>query len=129
LVVDPHSVVREFLLTGAALRDLVGERIYAGRDVPVVGYKPEDGPCVAFRVRGGGPDYEDALLNPSVQFKCYAGNEVEAYAAYGALYDHLHNGHGAGILHAEIETLGELLEEPETEWHFVLTFFIIQIRQ
>lgn len=54
-MVDLHDVIRRFLLVHAALRGLVDERVYAGRNVPPVGYKPgDDGPCVTFRVRGGG---------------------------------------------------------------------------
>ncbi len=128
-MVDPHGVVRGFLMLDVALRELVGERVYAGRDVPPEGYGVEAGPCVCFRVRGGRPDYEDALLVPSVQVKCYGTDEVEANGVYRAVYGRLHNGAGAGILHAECETLGVPLEEPETEWHFVLSFFTIQIRQ
>lgn len=111
------------------LADLVGSRIFAGRDVPPVGYVPADGDCIVFKVRGGGPDYDDALLNPSVQFKCYSTDEVNAYALYRTLYDHLHNGTSSAILHAESETLGQILEEPETEWYFVLSYFTIMTRR
>jgi len=111
------------------LTDLVGSRIYAGRDVPPAGYKPGDGNCITFKVRGGGADYDDALLNPSVQFKCYSTDEVGAYALYRVLYDHLQNAKSSQILHAESETFGQILEEPETEWYFVLAYFTIMIRR
>lgn len=111
------------------LTDLVENRIYAGRDVPPVGYAPADGDCIVFKVRGGNADYDDALLNPSVQFKCYSTDEVGAYALYRTLYDHLHNGTSSAILHAESETFGQVLEEPETEWYFALAYFTIMIRR
>jgi len=128
-LVDPHIVILGFLADDETLVALTSSRIYAGRDVPPVGYKPSDGACVVFRVRGGGPDYDDALLNPSVQFKCYSEDEVAAFAVYQALYDRLHNGYSATILHAESEVLGQLLEEPDTEWRFVLAYFLVQIKQ
>lgn len=128
-MVDAHTVVRAFLLADGDLVALVDDRVYAGRDVPPVGYTPDDGPCVVFKVRGGAPDYPDALLNPSLQFKCYGSDEVEAYQTYRAVYDALQNGHNASILHAESEVLGQLLREPDTEWVYALAFFVVQIRQ
>lgn len=128
-MVDLHTTIRSYLILSSDLTDLVGTRIYAGRDVPPVGYVPADGDCIVFKVRGGGPDYDDALLNPSVQFKCYSTGEVDAYNLYRTLYDHLHNGKSSMILHAESETLGQILEEPETEWYFVLSYFTVTIRR
>lgn len=127
-MIDVHTAILDFLLRDAALRDLVGERMYAGRNVPPVGYLPEQGPCVVFKTRGGRPDYEDALLMPSVQFKCYGADEVTAGVVYRMLFDALQSRAGGGILHAESETLGEPLEEPETEWRFVLSFWRVMIR-
>ena len=128
-MIDVHQKIREYLLLSADLREMVDERIYAGRDVPPVGYLPGEGGCVVFRVRGGGPDYDDALLNSSIQFKCYGENEIAAFEVYLALYDHLHNGKSSQVLHAESETLGQPLEEPDTEWHFVLAYFSVILRQ
>jgi hypothetical protein len=128
-MIDAHTTIRAFLLTNAPLVALVGTRLYAGRDVPPVGYKPLDGPCITFKVRGGGPDYEDALLNPSVQFKCYDDTETECYALYRALYAAVQNGTSATVLHAETETLGQVLSEPDTGWYFTLAYFKFMLRQ
>ncbi len=128
-MVDLHKVLRDFLLAKAELVELVGERVWAGRNVPPIGYKPVgDGPCVVFRVRGGGVAYDDGLLLPSVQVKCYGADELAAWGVYRVLFDVLQNGAGSGVLHAEAEGLGELLEEPETEWHFALSFWRVVIR-
>ena len=128
-MIDAHKVIREFLLDNAALVALAAERVYAGRDVPPVGYKPDDGACVVFKLRGGRPDYGDALLDPSVQFKCYGATEALAYQVYRAVYDAVHNGTGAGVLHAESETLGQVLSEPDTGWYFALAYFTFMLRQ
>lgn len=129
-MVDVHAVLLAFLES-----ELSDVEIYAGRSEPPSGYRLTDGDCIVFRARGGGPDYDDALLIPSVQFKCYGvdGNkessEIESFELYRSLYDALHNGHNSGILYAESETLGQLLDEPETGWHYVLAHFRVMIRQ
>jgi len=128
-MIDANAKIREYLLTDVPLVNLVGARIYAGRDVPPEGYQPQDGAAITFRLRGGSPDYDDALLTPSVQFKCYAATEIDAMTCYRALYDALHNGTGATVLHGESEILGQSLEEPNTQWPFVLSYFQIMLRQ
>ena len=132
---DVHAVVRAYLAAQSDLTDVVGARIYAGRDVPPVDYTPEgSGPCVVFKVRGGagqyqGRDYEDALIIPSFQFKCYGYEEIEAFQVYRLLVDVLHGQHSGTILHAQETGVGQSLEEPPpTEWRFVLCFFELMIR-
>ncbi len=128
-MIDVHDALLTFLeVAGTELNGMVADRLFAGRSVPPVGYDPGDGPCVCFRVRGGRPDYDDALLMTSVQFKTYGHNEERAFEVYRALYDRLHNGHDDVILHAEAEGIGQPLEEPGTEWRYVLAFFLVMVR-
>jgi hypothetical protein len=125
-VIDPHAAVLAFL---EAQEGLEGVAIHAGRDVPPEGYTPgDDGDAIVFRIRGGTFDYEDALILPSVQFKCYATDEVDAYDLYRTLHGVLQLGHDGSILNAEAETIGQLLEEPETGWRFVLAFYTVMVR-
>lgn len=128
-MIDANAKIREFLVADVPLVNLCGTRIYAGRDVPPEGYNPADGDAITFKIRGGSPDYDDALLSPSVQFKCYGATELAAMACYRALYDALHNGTGATVLHGESEILGQALEEPDTQWTFVLAYFTVMLRQ
>ena len=129
-MIDLHTAVIDFLQEpGYEIAGMVEDRFFGGRHVPPEGYEVDDGPCVVFRVRGGGPDYDDALLIPSVQFKVYGHNEERAFEVYRALYDRLHLGHDGTILHAESEVLGQPLEEVETEWRYVLAFFLVMVRQ
>ena len=133
-MIDVNAIVRAFLLTDATLKGLVESRLYAGKSVPPERYKPKDKdgnsqPCICFQIRGGSPDYDDALLKPSIQFKCYAATPLAAGALYRALVDALHNASSADILYAEQETLGADLREPATGWPFVLTHFLIMCRQ
>lgn len=128
-MIDAPLLIRNYLTSKAALTARVGPRIYAERDVPPPAYKPGDGDAIAFKIRGGRADYEDALLNPSVQFKVYSTSEASAWVTYRALHDALHNGYSATVLHAEEEGVGQCLEEPDTDWVFVLSFFTIMLRQ
>lgn len=130
-MIDVHAVILAFLEAAAALD---GVKIYAGRSEPPVGYRLTDGDCIVFRARGGGPDYDDALLMPSVQFKCYGvdsnkeTSEVASFTLYRTLYDVLHNGRDGDILHGQSETLGQLLDEQETRWYYVLAHFRVMVR-
>lgn len=131
-MIDPHAIVEGFL---AVQTDLVGVLLYTGEDVPPPGYSPGDsGDCITFKVRGGDSDYEDALLRPSMQFKCYGASggvptTAASYALYRTLHDVLHGARSAEILHCERETLGQPLREPDTEWPFVLVHFRFLLRQ
>jgi hypothetical protein len=128
-MIDPNAKVLTLLEANAPLVVLCGNRIYAGRDVPPPGYKPADGSAITFRIRGGpGFDEEDALLTPSFQFKCYGASEIAAQTCYRALVDALHNGYTVDVLRGIQESVGQLLEEPGTEWPFVLVFFTVWIR-
>lgn len=126
-MIDENKAIRDFLLTNAALVALVGARVWAGTDVPAAGYKPSDGGAICLKVRGGGPDYTDLLLDPSVQLKCYGATAVTARAVYAALYDALHQAKSGTIRHAWCDVLGQDLTEPETAWPFVLTFFTVRV--
>ncbi|HUV93939.1 MAG TPA: hypothetical protein VMX14_03810 [Anaerolineae bacterium] len=135
-MIDPHVAIKEFLALQEPFATRVGDRLHAGRSEPPKGYTPADGDCVVFMVRpGGGPDYEDALLVCSVQFKCYgfdaldSPSEVESFGLYRLLYDALHNGHDGTLLWGLTEGVGQLLAEPETDWYFVLAYFTVMLRQ
>jgi NADPH:quinone reductase-like Zn-dependent oxidoreductase len=132
-MIDVHSAILTVLEADAPLVALVNTRVFAGRDVPPPRTTPGGGACLTFKVRGGagayrGRDYEDALIVPSVQFKSYAASELAAYTVYRALVDALHNGHDGTVLHAEEAGVGQPLEEPDTEWRFVLSFFDVMVR-
>lgn len=128
-MVDVHAAILAFLEDDATLVAAAPGGIFAARDVPPPGYKPDDGAAITFRVRGGTPDYDDATLMPSVQFKCYGASELAAWTCYRTLYDTLHNGVSATIARGISEVLGQPLEEPDTDWPFVLAFFRVLIRQ
>lgn len=125
---DPQLAVRNYLTTVAPVTALTGSRIYASRNVPPPGYQPSQGSAITFQVRGGFTDYAGSHLSPSLQFKCYGINEVAANALYGVLYDAFRGHAGDTIKSVQVEVLGQTLEEPQTGWIFVLSFFRFWMR-
>jgi len=125
---DVGKAICDYLLAQASLTALTGTRIHAETDTPPPGYKPSDGGCVCFKTRGGDMrTQEDALILPSVQFKCYAASDVAANAVYRALFDALQGARAGTVRWAQIEALGATLSEPETGWPFVLTYYKIHV--
>ena len=119
-MIDTSEALRDYLLTVPAL---AAARFYAERDTPPPNYKPADGWAFCFKRRGGGQHYEGVILEPSYQFKCYGATELAANQAYRALYDAL-DGMAEYLLQAaEMETQGQTLYEPKTNWPYVLVFF------
>lgn len=127
-MISVHAAIRQHLATNMALHPLVGSRIWAGRIEPAPGYQPSQGAAITFAVRGGAPDYSDAIVEPSVQFQCWGATEVQAETAYNTLFDAMQNAHNGVIAWARCEVLGQLLREPATGWPFVLTYFQVKLR-
>lgn len=123
-MVDTLQTLRNYLASQGSLTPLVGTRIYAGRVYPPKDYQPGQR-AIVFNSRGGQLDYASQLYRDSVQVKCYGANAVDAMNLYRTLVDVLHDGSGTGIRHAELEIGGYPLQEPATDWHFVLTYFSI----
>ena len=128
-MIDAHAIIRDWILDQPAVTALTASRVYAGEDVPPPGYKPGEGDALVFRVRGGLADYDDALLVPSVQVKCYSETPKGTDTLYRAFYDACHLARSAAILHAEAEVLGQQLREPDTLWPFNLSYWIFLLRQ
>lgn len=125
-MIDANAVIKSALLANAPLVALTGQRIWAARNLPAAGYQPSQGGALAFRTRGGGVTYNNALQFPSVQFKCWGATEIVASNVYRALYDALLTP-SAGIRSAVIEVLGQPVEE-ENGWPFVLAFYTIWLQ-
>ncbi len=122
-MIDVPLAIRTYLVAQPSLTALTGQRIWAERAVPPAGYVPAQGGAIAYRLRGGNVTYE-TLINPSVQFKCYGADEAVAQSVYRALVDVLHEPTGNRVFKQSLcEVLGQTLDEPDTGWVFVLTFF------
>lgn len=128
-IADTNSIIRAYLVTCATLTALVSTRVYCPR-------LPENAtlPAVSFFDRGGtSTPYIPGLLNPSVQFDCWAGSPIAAREVYRALYDNLQGIQDTTvgsykILSAIEEVHGQDLVDSEIPNYFrVLTFFNIMI--
>lgn len=129
-MIDILAVLREYIRQRPTVLALVGSRTWAGRVYPPKGYKPDQGPALVFQVRGGDLTYENDNAFASVQFKCYGLTEVDANELYRALVTDIHSidGVSASIRHVELEGLGTTLEEPGSEWIYVLCYLTFMIR-
>jgi len=130
MIADSNSIIKSYLDTCATLTALVGTRIYCPR-------LPENTtlPAVSFFTRGGtSTPYIPGILNPSVQFDCWADDPIEARSIYRALYDNLQGIQNQtvgsyAILSAIEEVQGQDLVDNEIDNYFrVLCFFSVMIR-
>ncbi len=88
MIADTNKIIRDYLITQTTLTNLVGgasPRIYCPR-------LPEDAtlPAISFFTRGGitNPHIEK-IVSPSIQFKCWADNAIDAREVYRALFSAL----------------------------------------
>jgi len=94
-IADINSIINTYLNTLTTLIALTSTRIYAV-------LLPEDPvlPAVSYNVIGGPNDpYIPGRLNPSVQFDCWAENEIDAWEVYRKLYD--------GLQGVQFKTVGD----------------------
>lgn len=119
------KVIVDYLIAAT----LLGTRIYGDTDVPPSTYKPSDGACVCFKVRGGSADDEsDAVKEVSVQFKVYASDSPTARSAARTLHGILQNARSIKILTARREIQPVTLEEPENGWIYALVFYSVMFK-
>ena len=121
--------IRTILLDHTALTDLTGQRIWAGESEPPesVKYRPDQGGAIAFMGTGGTGGYNGEIIRPRIQFKCYGGTKLEAGQVYQKLFDALHFPNYE-IMDADLESGPIEINEPETDWPVVLSFWRIMIR-
>lgn len=126
-MIDVEAEVRKLLGTLAGVTAAFGTRVYFGRSLPP-GYRVEQGAALLGMLRGGGQEYHSKLWRASVQFRCYAASESAARAAARALYDDLNDTQARGMAYIRMEdgTLPTLLNEPGTNWPYVLSYFVFQ---
>jgi len=121
-LLDHDAALTTFLLAQPGLTAVSGRRIYASIALPK-GYVPEHGPALLFSPRGGGQDYTSLVLSVSYQCRSYGLTAAEARRLDRALYDALNEAQSCPIKLARMEAIGQLLQEPDTRWPFVLSFY------
>lgn len=127
-MIDIDATIRAHLVGLPALTAIFGARIYMARALPA-GYRVDEGPALLGMVRGGGQEFHSQLYRPSVQFRVYAQTEAEARAAFVGLYNALNDTVARGIpyIRQEDGTMYILLNEPETDWPYILCYFTFQL--
>jgi hypothetical protein len=132
-MVDIDATIRAHLASLPALQAAFsgpgpGIRIFASRNLPA-GYSPEKGPALLFSMRGGGQDFSSKLHVSSVQFRAYGADELTARSADRALYDAINDTQARGIAYIRLDdgTLPVLLNEPETGWPYMLSYYRFHI--
>ena len=133
---DSNRIIRDYLLTCGSLTALLATitSIYCPR-------LPENAtlPAVSFFTRGGvNNPYIPGMLEPSVQFDCWASNPIVARQIYRALYDNLQGIQGkvvtvgppTEIIWSAIEEVqGQDLVDVEIPNYFrTLTFFRFMVK-
>lgn len=137
---DSNKIIRAYLVGQATLTDIVDTRIYCPR-------LPESCtlPALGFFTRGGASTpYIPGIITPSVQFDCWAKDEVDkagpigAREVYRALYDVLQGiqnitatvgGSDYEIMSAIEEVQGQDLQDIDIPSYYrVTTFFSLMIR-
>ena len=87
MIADSNRIIREYLLTCTTLTALLSSvtSIHCPR-------LPENAklPAISFFTRGGvNNPHIPGMLEPSVQFDCWANDPIDAREVYRALYDNL----------------------------------------
>lgn len=124
MIPDVDKVIRDYLVTCGTLTALVGTKIYCPR-------LPENTelPAISFFIRGGGSTpYIPPIVEPSVQFDCWANDLIIARNVYDKLYDNLQGIQNitvgtSKILSAIEEVQGQDLIDEIPGYFRVLTFF------
>lgn len=135
-IADSNRIIREYLLACTTLTDLLSSvtSIYCPR-------LPENAelPVISFFTRGGvNNPHIPGMLEPSVQFDCWADDPIEARKVYRALYDNLQGiqrkvvtvGPPTEIIWSAVEEVhGQDLVDVEIPNYFhTLSFFRLMIK-
>lgn len=120
---DAAKIVLDYLLAQGAITTHTGTRIWAELTYPPVGYKPSDGAAIVFKATPGSFDAANTLQRTRWQFKVYGPDVYAIRNLYFALMDAMHDTRGRGnILSSEPAGPGTMLNDPGTEWPFMLVF-------
>lgn len=144
-MIDSNLTLVTYLMQSAAIVALVANKsrtvvtqeslIFCGK-LPQ-GYKPEvNGRAITFMNRGGAADPELPIIRPSVQIECWAPalDSQGARELYRAVFDQLHQknnidlGDIGYILAITEEVQGQDLDDPDTQWASVLSYYRLILR-
>lgn len=129
-MIDLSSAIYTFLSGQATVTALAGTRIWGDSNFPPQSYRPDDGPALTFRPRGGLMSYHRKVWNISYQFKFYGETDsaslspqASAFALYDAVFDVLDEAAFAPVRYAYFSVpMQAFTENFPTTWPFLLAF-------
>lgn len=129
-MIDDIGALNTFLRDNATFLTAVGGRLWPGYEEPPAEaqYEPGDGPAVVFMRQGGLSHYENGIVYGRYMFKCYGKSPLIAYSAYRSLYDALFYQSSYAIMQGDLQAGPQHYREPETDWHYVLCYFTVWVR-
>lgn len=126
---DAADIVRDYLLAQPPIIGKSQTRIWAELTTPPTGYQPSDGTAIVFKATPGGFEAANTILRTRWQFKIYGPDVYAIRNLYLALMDAMHDTRGRGrISSSQPEGPGTILNDPGTEWPFMLTFITTRIK-
>ncbi|KKM74967.1 hypothetical protein LCGC14_1395060 [marine sediment metagenome] len=130
-MIDVPAAIREVLLADAGLVAKVGDRIYLQR-------LPEghdfDQQAVVFAIQGGTTDVYVPHLYPTLEFKCWGKDTIDAQETYRLTYDALHDKSRASVssgflVEALEQRHGQNLIDPDSKRPYVRAIFRAILRK
>lgn len=132
-MIDDIGTITTHLLAQAGLTAQTSTRIWGGLMEPPVeaGYTPSVGGAVVFnRLPSRFAAHEEhKVLDNSYAFKTYGATPYAADVVYRALLDAFLGDQNYKLMNVDLETGGQLMTEPDTGWHFVLSVWRLMVRQ
>jgi hypothetical protein len=121
---DCDAVIRSLFASRTAITNLTDSRIYAGNHLPP-DYTPDIGPALLLENQGIRQDYTSKILSVSYRIRCFGLTALLARQLDRAVYDSLNDYKSNQVRHVEMSTGGQLLQEPTTNWFFVLSSYLV----
>ncbi len=129
-MIDLQSDLYTYINAQSSITTLTSTRIWAGHHFPPPTYRPNDGPAILMRPRGGNATYDRKVHTVSFQFKFYgeADNaslspQASAQALYEAVYAALDEAQFGDCRYGSFSVLGQYVEEFPIGWTYILAFY------
>lgn len=118
------------LTSVSALTTMTEGRIWGDSNFPPQSHRPDDGPALTFRPRGGFLDYTTKVWHISYQFKCYGETDhasmspqQSSYALYEVLCDNINEKSFGSVRYSYVSVPQQAFTENfPTTWPFYLAF-------
>lgn len=129
-MIDLTQQIYTFLSGQIDITSRTSTRLWGDTNFPPPSYRPDNGPALTFRPRGGYLDYTTKLWHISYQFKFYGETDHatlapqgSSYDLYAATYDVLNEAAFSSVRYAFFSVpMQAFTENVPTTWPFLLSF-------